>query len=210
MARYRGPVCRLQRRSGRNLFLKSPGSKANARMSDALVPPGQHGASQARGKMSTYGQQLREKQALRWMYGVLEKQFRRYVAEAKRRKGVAGTLLLQILESRLDNFVYRAGFAVTRAQARQLVRHGHFTLNGKRIDIPSARVKAGDIIEPTEKALNFEPVKNALETFKDVPRKPWVEFNPEASTARYLANPSREDMDDIAIDEQLIIEFYSR
>lgn len=210
MARYRGPVCRLQRRSGRNLYLKSPGSKANARMSEALVPPGQHGASQARSKMSTYGQQLREKQALRWMYGVLEKQFRRYIAEAKRRKGVAGTLLLQILESRIDNFVYRAGFAVTRAQARQLVRHGHFLLNGKPINIPSARVKTGDVVAPTEKALTFEPVKNALETFKDVPRKPWIDFNPETHSAKFLAEPSREDLDDVAIDEQQIIEFYSR
>lgn len=210
MARYRGPVCRLQRRSGRNLFLKSPGSKANACMSGALVPPGQHGANQARGKVSTYGQQLREKQALRWMYGILEKQFRRYVAEAKRRKGVAGTLLIQILESRLDNFVYRAGFAVTRAQARQLVRHGHFLLNGKRINIPSARLKKGDVITPTEKALSFVPIVSALETFKDVPRKPWIEFNPDNKSARYLADPSREDLDDVPIDEQLIIEFYSR
>jgi small subunit ribosomal protein S4 len=210
MARYRGPVCRLQRRSGRNLFLKSAGSKANARMSGALVPPGQHGATQARGKVSTYGQQLREKQALRWMYGVLEKQFRRYVAEAKRRKGVAGTLLLQILETRIDNFVYRCGFAVTRAQARQFVRHGHFLLNGKPINIPSARVKPGDVITPTEKALSFEPMRNALETHKDVPRKPWIEFNPESNTGKFLAAPSREDLNDVPVDEQLIIEFYSR
>ena len=115
MARYRGPVCRLQRRSGRNLFLKSAGSKANARMNGEMVPPGQHGAAMKR-KPSTYSKQLREKQALKWMYGILEKQFRLYVAESKRRKGVAGTLLLQAIESRLDNNVYRAGYATTRAQ----------------------------------------------------------------------------------------------
>ncbi len=210
MARYRGPVCRLQRRSGRNLFLKSAGSKANARMSSgALVPPGQHGAALSR-KQSTYGQQLREKQALKWMYGVLERQFLRYIGEAKRKKGVAGTLLLQILESRLDNFVYRSGFATTRAQARQLVRHGHFLLNDKSINIPSARLKPGDVIRPTEKGANLLIIREALESVKDAPRKPWVDFNPEAATAKLLALPSREDLDDVPIEEQLIIEFYSR
>lgn len=210
MARYRGPVCRLQRRSGRNLFLKSPGSKANARATSEMIPPGQHGANQRR-KMSTYGEQLREKQALKWMYGILERQFRRYVAEAKRRRGVSGTLLLQILETRLDNVVYRAGFAVTRAQARQLVRHGHFLLNGKPMDIPSGRLKPGDVITPKEKTLTMEPVKNALELFRDVPRKSWIEFNEsDTPSAKFLAEPSREDLDDVAIDEQAIIEFYSR
>lgn len=161
-------------------------------------------------KMSTYGQQLREKQALKWMYGVLEKQFRRYVAEAKSRTGVAGTLLLQTLESRLDNFVYRAGFASTRAQARQLVRHGHFLVNGKSVDIPSAQVKPGDVVTPTEKGANLHPVRESLETLKDAPRKPWIDFNPEALSAKYLALPSREDLDDVAINEQFIIEYYSR
>lgn len=210
MARYRGPVCRLQRRSGRNLFLKSPGSKANARANQEMIPPGQHGAAQRR-KMSTYGEQLREKQALKWMYGILERQFRRYVAEAKRRRGVTGTVLLQILETRMDNVVYRAGFAVTRAQARQLVRHGHFLLNGKRVNIPSARLKPGDVVTSTEKGLAMEPVRNALELFRDVPRKPWIEWNEtDTPSAKFLAMPSRIDLDDVAIDEQAIIEFYSR
>jgi len=200
---------RLQRRSGRNLYLKSPGSKANARATEAMVPPGQHGAAQNR-KPSTYGLQLREKQALKWMYGVLEKQFRRYVAEAKAKTGVAGTILIQILEARLDNVVYRAGYAVTRAQARQLVRHNHFLVNGKIVNIPSARLKPGDVIVPTEKAQNLVPVKDALDTFKDVPRKPWLDFNPESLQTKYLAVPSREDLTDVVVDEQQIIEYYSR
>lgn len=209
MARYRGPVNRLQRRSGRNLFLKSAGSRANAKMNEALVAPGQHGAAMSR-KPSTYGIQLREKQALKWMYGLLEKQFRNYVAEAKSRSGVAGTILLQLLESRLDNVVYRAGYATTRAQARQFVRHNHFLVNGKRLNIPSARVKPGDVITATEKALNITPLKEALEANADNPRKPWIEFNAGENSTRFMGLPSREDMSDIAVDEQLVIEFYSR
>ena len=209
MARYRGPVNRLQRRSGRNLFLKSAGSRANAKMNEALVPPGQHGAAATR-KPSTYGIQLREKQALKWMYGILEKQFRNYVAEAKTRTGVAGTILLQLLEARLDNVVYRAGYATTRAQARQFVRHGHFLVNGKRVTIPSARLKQGDVVVASEKALNITPLKEALEVNKDNPRKPWIEFNAGDNSTRFLGMPSREDLTDVPVDEQLVIEFYSR
>jgi small subunit ribosomal protein S4 len=208
MARYRGPVVRLERRSGRSLQLKSPFSKAAQRLKDNLIAPGQHGANSA--KLSTYGKQLREKQALKWMYGVLEKQFRVYVSKAKRYRGVAGTNLLQILESRLDNFIFRAGFAVTRNQARQLVRHGKFAVNGKRVNIPSLRLRRGDTVSPVESALNLKVIDESLQLFDKVPRKPWIEFNPVARTAALARLPERYEIDDVPVEEQLIIEFYSR
>lgn len=208
MARYTGPVVRLQRRSGRNLQLKSAGSKANARLGDKPTAPGQHGAMPR--KLSVYGQQLREKQALKWMYGVLEKQFRTYATKAKTRRGVAGTVLLQMLEGRLDNVVYRAGFASTRAQARQFVRHNHFLVNGRRVNIPSYQVKPGDVVRPAEKALAIKPLLEVLEKLKDVPRPTWIAFNPAENTATFLALPSRESLVDIPVNEQAVMEFYSR
>jgi small subunit ribosomal protein S4 len=210
VARYRGPVCRLERRLGKNLFLKGErdlnGKSARDRRN---YPPGQHG--QARTKLSTYGVQLREKQTLKFIYGVLERPFRRYYATATRYKGVTGTILLQLLESRLDNIVYRAGFASTRAQARQLVSHGHIQVNGKKVTIASYRVKPGDVVAPREKSRTMKTIVDALALVdRRGGRKPFVEFNPESLEARFLSLPSREDLDDIDVKEQMIVELYSR
>ncbi|MBI5154485.1 30S ribosomal protein S4 [Candidatus Poribacteria bacterium] len=209
MARYTGPVCRLYRREGKNLQLKSKRSKAAKRVMDERnVPPGQHG--QTRGKLSTYGVQLREKQVAKRIYGVLERQFRRYFARAARYRGVTGHVLLQLLESRLDNVVYRAGFAVTRAWARQLVSHKHVLVNGKRVNIPSCEVKPGDVISVTEEALKFKPVATALEFAAADGRKRWIEFDDKANTAKFLQVPARDEIDDVDIREQLIVELYSK
>jgi small subunit ribosomal protein S4 len=210
VARYRGPVCRLERRLGKNLHLKGERAlNGKSAIERRNFPPGQHG--QARVKLSTYGVQLREKQTLKFIYGVLERPFRRYYATATRYKGVTGTILLQLLESRLDNFVYRAGFASTRAQARQLVSHGHIEVNGKKVTIASYRVKPGDVVGPREKSKALKPVLEALALVeRRGGRKPFLEFNQENLTARYLQLPSREDLDDIPVKEQFIIELYSR
>ncbi len=209
MARYRGPRLRLMRRSGRNLFLKSSRSKAAQRFTERMYPPGQHGQNQ-RKKLSTYGLQLREKQSLKWMYGLLERQFRKYMARAMRYRGVTGSLLIQLLEQRLDNVVYRAGYAVTRSQARQLVRHKHFLVNGKRVNIPSYEVKPGDVITLAEKSRNLKPVLEALEQTALDGRKPWLEFNEDTKETRFAHIPSREDLDDVPVKEQMIVELYSR
>lgn len=210
MARYRGPVCRLERRLGKNLSLKGERSiNGKSALEKRNFPPGQHG--QARVKLSTYGIQLREKQTLKIIYGVLERQFRRYYATATRFKGVTGTVLLQLLESRLDNIVFRAGFASTRAQARQLVGHGHVLVNGKKVNIPSYRVKPGDSVSLAEKAKSLKLVADSLALLeRRGGRKAFVEFNQDTMTARYLQLPSREDLDDVPVKEQFVIELYSR
>lgn len=210
MARYRGPSVRLMRRSGRDLQLKSPGSRAAGRfVPGTAVPPGQHGASASR-KQSTYGLQLREKQALRWTYGVLEKQFRKYAETAKHLRGVAGLNLLQLLERRLDNVVFRAGFAVTRAQARQFVLHNHITVNGKRVNIPSLLLRTGDVIAVAEASKEVKPIAEAIASRDQRTAAPWVDLNLETLEAKFLTFPSREDLQDLQINEQLVIEFYSR
>jgi len=210
VARYRGPVCRLERRLGKNLSLKGERSiNGKSALEKRNFPPGQHG--QARVKLSTYGIQLREKQTLKIIYGVLERQFRRYYATATRFKGVTGTVLLQLLESRLDNIVFRAGFASTRAQARQLVGHGHVLVNGKKVNIPSYRVKPGDSVSLAEKAKSLKLVADSLALLeRRGGRKAFVEFNQDTMTARYLQRPSREDLDDVPVKEQFVIELYSR
>ncbi len=210
MARYVGPVCRLERRLGKKLHLKGErDANGKSALERRNFPPGQHG--QARTKLSTYGVQLREKQTLKWIYGVLERQFRRYMATATRYKGVTGTVLLQLLESRLDNVVYRAGFASTRAQARQLVSHNHVLVNGKRVNIASYQVKPGDDIVLTEKGKALKLVADALSLLeRKGGRKAFIQFNPDNQSARFLQVPSREDLDDIDVKEQMVVELYSR
>ncbi len=215
MARYIGPVCRLERRLGKKLHLKGErelnGKTAIERRN---YPPGEHGQGR-RVKLSTYGIQLREKQTLKWTYGVLERQFRRYFATADRYKGVTGTVLLQLLESRLDNVVYRAGFASTRRQARQLVGHNHIMVNGKKVNIPSYRVKPGDEVTLSEKAVKNAKLMQVVNDSLDIltrrgGHKPFIEFDKESMKARFLQVPSREDLDDIDVKEQLVVELYSR
>ena len=201
MARYTGPMTKKSRRLGVDLV---GGDKAFERRP---YPPGAHG--RGRTKESEYALQLREKQKARFAYGVLEKQFHNYYVEANRVPGKTGTTLLQILESRLDNVVYRAGFAATRRQARQLVNHGHFLVNGKNVDIPSYRVSEHDIIDVKEKSLNLHPLVVARETHgeRDVPA--WMDAIPSRMRILIHQLPTREQ---IAIDvqEQLIVELYSK
>jgi len=212
MARYTGPVCKLCRREGQKLFLKGERCfTAKCAMERHSYAPGMHGRESEfrRSRMSNYALQLREKQKARRIYGVLERQFRRYFREAERRKGLTGANLLIILESRLDNVVYRLGFADSRAQARQLVRHGHFNLNGRRADIPSMLVEPGDVISVREKSKRLTYFKNLA---KELGRKPvpdWLSLDPVTMTGRVLRLPTREEID-VPVREQLIVEYYSR
>lgn len=208
MARYTGPVCRICRRAGMKLFLKGErcfGPKCGVER--RANPPGT--TNPRRRKVSEYGTQLREKQKVRAIYGVLERQFRKHFEEAARVPGMTGVSLLRILETRLDNVVYRLGFADSRAQARQLVRHGHFFLNGRRTDIPSALVKANDVIEVAPASRDNEYFKIAREGLskKSVPR--WLDLDLAGLRGRVLSVPGREDID-TSINEQLVVEFYSR
>ena len=208
MARYTGPACRLCRREGTKLFLKGErcmsGKCALDRRSTA---PGQHGA--ANKKVREYGMQLREKQKTRRYYGVLEKQFLNYYAEAERKTGMTGENLLVLLERRLDNVVYRMGMAESRRAARQMVLHAHFTLNGKKVTIPSITVKVGDVIAVKESSRDLTVVKALLENLsgKIVPK--WLDVNKENGTAKVVALPAREDID-FDFNEQLIVELYSK
>ena len=210
MARYRGPRQRLERRLGKNLHVKGERAvNGKSALERRNFPPGQHG--QARTKLSTYGLQLREKQALKFIYGVLERQFRRYFATAARFKGVTGTVLMQLLESRLDNLVYRAGFASTRSQARQLVGHGHVKVNGSKVNIPSYRVKPGDTITLSEKGKALKLVADSLALLtRKGGRKPFLEFNQAELSAKYLYMPSRDELSDIDVKEQMVVELYSK
>jgi small subunit ribosomal protein S4 len=208
MARYTGPVCRICRHQGMKLFLKGArcfGPKCGVER--RRTQPGDH--PQTRRKVTEYGVQLAEKQKVRSVYGVLEQQFRKHFAEAQRRTGSTGVNLLQILESRLDNVVYRLGFADSRPQARQIVRHGHIAMNGRRTDIPSALVREGDVIEVRQGAKGleyFEVLKASIAT-KTVPR--WLELDAENLRGRVISPPAREDID-TPVNEQLVVEFYSR
>lgn len=209
MARYTGPVDRLSRREGKDLGLKGERYyKGKTPTQKRPYPPGVHGSQRV--KQTPFAIQMREKQSLKRIYGVLEKQFRIYFKKADRYRGVTGTVLLQLLESRLDNLVYRAGFASTRSQARQLVSHGHVRVDGNKVDIPSFSVKPGQIISLSEKAKAFKPVEEAAALAEKKGRKIWIEYSPETRTAKYLNLPNREEIDDIEINEQLIVEFYSR
>ena len=209
MARYRGPVCRLCRREGMKLFLKGERCyKEKCAIERRNAPPGQHGGMRRR-KVRAYGLQLREKQKLRRVYGVLEGQFRRTFAEASRRKGVTGETLLQLLELRLDNVVYSLGFATSRSQARQLVRHGHIEVDGKRVNVPSFRVRQGMQIAVAEKSRSNQLIKEALEFAQGRGIPSWLELEADALRGRVAEQPAREDIR-IPIQEQLIVELYSR
>jgi len=206
MARYIGPKCKLSRREGTDLFLKSSVRplESKCRIQSA---PGQHGAKRTR--LSDYGVQLREKQKLRRMYGVLERQFRGYYKVAARRTGATGETLLQILESRLDNVVYRMGFAATRAEARQLVGHKAIEVNGKIVNIPSYQVKAEDVISVRERARKQLRIQSALQIAKQVGFPEWVEVDESKMTGKFKSVPERTDfLPDI--NENLVVELYSK
>ncbi len=208
MARYLGPVCRLCRREGMQLYLKGDRCYTDKCAIDRRhYPPGQHG--QRRSKVSDYGTQLREKQKVRRIYGVLEKQFSSYFEKAERQKGVTGTNLLVLLERRLDNVVYRLGFANSRSQARQLVRHNLILINGNRVNLPSYLVRKGDVVQSTEKGRALPMIKDAMEAVARRGTPAWLEFNKDEAKGRVVMFPSREDIT-MPIQEHLIVELYSK
>lgn len=206
MARYLGPTCKLARREGTDLFLKS-GVRALESKCKAETAPGVHG--QRRGRLSDYGVQLREKQKVRRTYGVLEKQFRNYYKEAARIKGATGENLLQLLETRLDNVVYRMGFGATRSESRQLVSHKAILVNGQLVNVPSYKVKEGDVVSVREKSKNQLRIQNALNIAAQRTPVEWVEVNAEKKEGEFKRVPDREDLPS-EINENLIVELYSK
>ena len=208
MARYTGPVCKLCRREGVKLFLKGDKCMAKCTLERRSSRPGQHGTSRAR-KESGYARQLREKQRVRRTYGVLERQFRKTYNMAARSPGKTGERLLQILEMRLDNLVYRLGFADSRAQARQLVNHGHFAVNGRKTDIPSFIAKPGDVISVRErsKGLEYFKVRAMLLAQKGVPA--WLSLDVNDMSGRVVSLPTRNELE-LPFDEQMVVEYYQR
>jgi small subunit ribosomal protein S4 len=208
LARYKDSVCRLCRREGIKLFLKATRCEtAKCAIEKRAYAPGQHG--QRRKKVTEYGIQLREKQKVRRVYGVLEKQFRKYFAIADRKKGVTGENLLQNLELRFDNVIYRMGLAGSRNAARQLIRHNFFLINGKKVNIPSYILKKGDVFEPAEKKLNKFPIKTGLDNVRNHSFPQWLAFDQEKNQGLVQSLPMREDIT-LPIEEQLIVELYSR
>jgi small subunit ribosomal protein S4 len=208
MARYTGPVCRLCRREGMKLFLKGERCYTEkCGIEKRNMPPGQHGRRRA-SKMQGYGVQLREKQKVKRVYGVLEDQFRRYFEMADRTRGITGVTLLQLLERRLDNAVYRMGFATSRSQARQLVRHGHFLVNGKKVDIPSYSLKAGDVVSVRQTSRENPAILHAVGEVKGRGIPEWIALEGELG-AKVLSMPTREQIN-LPVQEQLIVELYSK
>ncbi len=208
MARYRGPVERIERRLGVSLALKGERRLAGkSALERRPYPPGQHG--QRRTKISEYGLQLREKQKAKYMYGILEKQFRNLFKEANRMEGNTGENLVKLLEQRLDNVVYRMGFATTRRFARQLVNHGHVLVDGKRVNIPSYRVKPGQKIEIKEKSKNNPQIQRSIELTNQTGIVPWVDVDKEKLFGIFTRIPEREEVE-IPVEERLIVELYSK
>ena len=208
MARYTGPVCRLCRREGRKLYLKGDRcTSGKCALDRRNTAPGQHGA--ATKKLKEYGKQTREKQTARRYYGVLEKQFVNYYEEAARQQGMTGENLLKLLERRFDNVVYRMGLASSRKEARQLVLHGHFTINGKKANIPSILVKSGDVIAVAENFRKSEKCKALAEALETKISPKWLEVDKANFVAKVVALPEREDID-FPFEEQLIVELYSK
>ncbi len=208
MSRYRGSVCRQCRRENMKLFLKGDRCFSDKCSFDRRgYPPGEHG--QKRGKQSDYGMQLREKQKVRRIYGISEKQFRIFFREADRRKGITGTNLLSLLETRLDNTVFRMGFVNSRNQGRHFVRHNHFVVNGKKVNIPSYQVKKGDVIELREKSRNIQAISESLDAIvrRGIPQ--WLEIEKDKFKGQVVGIPVREDIT-LPIQEQLIVELYSK
>ncbi len=206
MARYIGPTCKLSRREGTDLFLKS-GVRALESKCKIETVPGQHGAR--RGRLSDYGVQLREKQKVRRIYGVLERQFRSYYKEAARLKGATGENLLKLLESRLDNVVYRMGFGATRAESRQLVSHRGIAVNGRVVNIASYQVKPGDVVSVRERAKNQLRIKSALEISAQRGQADWVDVDASKLVGTFKSRPERSDLS-ADINENLIVELYSK
>ncbi|MFA5576680.1 MAG: 30S ribosomal protein S4 [Tissierellaceae bacterium] len=207
MARYTGPVCRLCRREGMKLYLK--GDKCftdKCPVAKRAYAPGQHG--QSRKKVTEYGMQLREKQKVRRFYGISESQMSKYFLKADKMKGITGENLLRLLELRLDNVVYRMGFAASRAEARQLVTHGHFQVNGAKVDIPSVLLSVNDVVAFKERSRNSEKIKSIVENHSGNTVK-WVDVDLEQLRGSIVAEPTREDID-IPIEEHLIVELYSK
>ncbi|MEW6105476.1 MAG: 30S ribosomal protein S4 [Bacillota bacterium] len=208
MARYTGSVCRLCRREGLKLYLKGDRCYTEKCAVDRRpYAPGEHG--QGRKKMSEYAIQLREKQKLRRIYGVLERQFERYFEMASRKRGVTGEALLQILESRLDNVVYRMGLATSRAEARQMVRHGHIAVNGKKVSIPSYLVEPGDVVSVREGSRELTRFKLAAEAAEGRTVPAWLSLHPDGLSATVLSLPTRDQID-VPVQEHMIVELYSR
>lgn len=208
MARYTGAKCRICRREGAKLFLKGDRCYTDkCAFERRAYAPGDHG--KARKKPSDYALQLREKQKVRKMYGILEGQFRRYFAEAERRKGVTGSVLLTLLETRIDNIAYKLGFANSRNQARQMVRHGIFLLNGRRVSVPSIQMKAGDILEVRDKTRQNLVITEALDVVARRGVPAWLEIDPAAMKGSVKSLPTREDIT-FPMTEQLIVELYSK
>ncbi len=208
MARYTGAVCRLCRREGLKLFLKGERCYTDkCSIERRNYPPGEHG--QARPKFSEYAIQLREKQKLRRIYGLLEGQFRRYFDLADRSKGVTGDVLLQLLERRLDNIAYRLGFATSRAEARQLVRHGHLTVNGRKVDVPSYLVRAGDVVSVRERSRRIARIAESLAVAQRRGVPDWLEVDAEGFRGTVKALPTRADLT-MPINEKLVVELYSK
>ena len=208
MARYIGPTCKLARREGADLSLKSPARALDSKCK-LEQKPGQHGAVAKKGRLSDYGVQLREKQKVKRIYGVLERQFRLYFKEAARRGGITGENLLRQLEQRLDNVVYSLGFASSRAQARQLVRHGHIEVNGRKLNIPSYQVRKGDLIAVREKSRKNDLIRQSIETAAGRGVPIWLQLVPEQFQGSVIDLPKREDIR-LPIQENLIVELYSK
>ena len=210
MARYTDASCRLCRREAQKLFLKGTRCHSGKCAIDRRnKTPGQHGVDASKKKVSEYGVQLREKQKAKFFYGVLESQFRKYFDMASTKKGITGENLLQILETRLDNVVYRMGLGTSRAEARQVVRHGHILVNGKKVDIPSYLVKKGDVVQLTEKSSGNEKFKIILEQTNGRVVPSWIDFVVEQKKATVVDLPKREEID-LPVQEHLIVELYSK
>ena len=209
MARYIGPVCRLCRREGMKLFLKGERCYTEkCAIEKRNMPPGQHGKLR-KAKIVGYGLQLREKQKVKRIYGVLENQFRRYFEMADRTRGITGETLLQLLERRLDNVIYRLGLATSRAQARQLVRHGHFLVNGRKVDVPSYSLKSGDTVVVRESSRQNPTILHAQEEVKGRGIPEWLSFDPGSMTGRIASLPTRAQIN-LPVQEQLTVELYSK
>ncbi len=209
MARYIGAVCRLCRREGMKLFLKGERCYTEkCAIEKRNLPPGQHGKLR-KAKLVGYGLQLREKQKVKRIYGVLENQFRRYFEMADRTRGITGETLLQLLERRLDNVIYRLGLATSRAQARQLVRHGHFLINGRKVDVPSYSLKAGDQVSVRGSSAENATIQHAMVEVKGRGIPEWLSFDAGALTGRIASIPTREQIN-LPVQEQLIVELYSK
>lgn len=210
MAVYHGPKCKLCRREGVRLYLKGERCYSDkCAIEHRAYPPGEHGQGRRPRKETQYGEQLREKQKARRIYGVFERQFRNYFYKAARRQGVTGEILLQMLETRLDNSIYRVGMASSRAAARQLIRHGHFQVNGRPVDIPSYPLKQGDVFEVRADSKKVAAIKDTFENRRRTEDQPWLEIDDKAMRARVLQIPTREQIP-VPVQEQLIVELYSK